>query len=63
MLSELLEKYRAGGCSLEEAEREIEGLRIETIGDFARLDLGRRARCGIPKWSLRKARANRSLPG
>jgi len=63
MLRELLEKYRAGGCSLEEAEREIEGLRIETIGDFARLDLGRRARCGIPEVVLAEGKGESQLAG
>lgn len=49
MLRELLARVRAGEISLEEAEREIDGLRIEEVGDIARLDLGRRIRCGIPE--------------
>jgi len=45
----LLEAYRQGELSREEAASRIEGLRIEQLGDFARLDLGRAARCGIPE--------------
>lgn len=49
MLRELLRQVRAGEISIEYAEREIDALRIEEVGDFACLDLGRRMRCGIPE--------------
>jgi hypothetical protein len=45
----LLEAYRKGEISREEAAIRIEGLRIEQLGEFARLDLGRAARCGVPE--------------
>ena len=45
----LLEAYRKGEISREEAATRIEGLRIEQLGEFARLDLGRAARCGVPE--------------
>jgi len=45
----LLEAYREGEISREEAVSRIEGLRIEQLGDFARLDLGRSVRCGVPE--------------
>jgi hypothetical protein len=45
----LLEAYRKGELSREEAASRIEGLRIEQLGEFARLDLGRAARCGVPE--------------
>jgi NCAIR mutase (PurE)-related protein len=45
----LLEAYRKGEISREEAASQIEGLRIEQLGEFARLDLGRAARCGVPE--------------
>jgi len=45
----LLEAYRRGEISREEAASRIEGLRIEQLGEFARLDLGRAARCGVPE--------------
>ena len=41
MLRDALKRLNNGQISLDEAVKEIEGLRIETIGDFARLDLGR----------------------
>ena len=49
MLSHVLTRYKNGDCSLEDAAREIEGLRIEHVGDFACLDLGRPVRCGMPE--------------
>ncbi|MCE5297947.1 MAG: nickel pincer cofactor biosynthesis protein LarB [Methanoregulaceae archaeon] len=49
MLREMLARVRAGEISLEEAEREIDGLRIEEVGAIACLDIGRRIRCGIPE--------------
>lgn len=45
----LLERYRAGEVSLEAAAREIEGLRLEAVGELARIDLGREVRCGLPE--------------
>jgi NCAIR mutase (PurE)-related protein len=45
----LLEAYRNGEISREEVVSRIEGMRIEQLGDFARLDLGRAARCGVPE--------------
>jgi NCAIR mutase (PurE)-related protein len=49
MLREMLIRFRDGDITLEEAMKEIEGLRIETIGEFARIDLGRMMRCGMPE--------------
>jgi NCAIR mutase (PurE)-related protein len=48
-LLDLLEAYRKGEISREEAATRIEGLRLEQLGEFARLDLGRAARCGVPE--------------
>jgi NCAIR mutase (PurE)-related protein len=45
----LLEAYRKGEISREEAATRIEGLRIERLEEYARLDLGRPARCGVPE--------------
>jgi NCAIR mutase (PurE)-related protein len=55
----LLEAYRQGAITREEAAARIEGLRIEQLGEFARLDLGRTARCGIPEVIL----AEGKVPG
>lgn len=49
ILSRVLERYKNNECSLDEAAREIEGLRVEHVGDFACLDLGRQVRCGMPE--------------
>ncbi|MCX6689456.1 MAG: nickel pincer cofactor biosynthesis protein LarB [Methanoregula sp.] len=49
ILSRVLARYKKGECSLEDAAREIEGLRMEHVGDFACLDLGRQVRCGMPE--------------
>lgn len=49
MLREMLIRFRDGEITLEEAMKEIEGLRIETIGEIARIDLGRMMRCGMPE--------------
>jgi hypothetical protein len=48
-LQNLLEQYRDGRISLESASEAIEGLRLDRIGDFACIDLGRNVRCGMPE--------------
>lgn len=48
-LRDVLEQFREGALSLEEASSRIAGLRIEAVGDLANLDLGRRVRCGVPE--------------
>jgi pyridinium-3,5-biscarboxylic acid mononucleotide synthase len=48
-LQEVLERYRRGEISLESAAEAIEGLRLDRIGDFACIDLGRNIRCGMPE--------------
>lgn len=48
-VEEVLEAYRAGQISREDAVNRIDGLRIETVGELARLDTGRELRCGVPE--------------
>jgi pyridinium-3,5-biscarboxylic acid mononucleotide synthase len=48
-LQDLLDKYKKGDLSVEAAAEAIEGLRLERIGDFACIDLGRNIRCGMPE--------------
>ncbi|MFA6332126.1 MAG: nickel pincer cofactor biosynthesis protein LarB [Methanoregula sp.] len=48
-LQDLLEQYRGGRITLESAAEAIEGLRLDRIGDFACIDLGRGVRCGMPE--------------
>ena len=52
VLSAVLEKYKKGEIALEDAAQEIEGLRLERVGDFACLDLGRSVPCGMPEFVL-----------
>ncbi|MGB2674290.1 MAG: nickel pincer cofactor biosynthesis protein LarB [Methanoregula sp.] len=49
VLSAVLERYKKGEIPLDLAAQEIEGLRMERVGDFACLDLGRAVRCGMPE--------------
>ena len=49
VLSALLLRYKNGEIALDDAAQEIEGLRLERVGDFACLDLGRAVRCGMPE--------------
>ena len=62
-LHDLLEAYRRGELSREEAAIRIEGLRIEQLEEFARLDLGRAARCGIPEVVLAEGKTADQLAG
>jgi len=49
MLREVLKNLNEGTISLDEAVLEIEGLRIDSVGEIAKLDTGRAVRCGIPE--------------
>ena len=62
-LHDLLEAFRRGELSREEAATRIEGLRIEQLEEFARLDLGRAARCGIPEVILAEGKTVDQLAG
>jgi len=57
VLSAVLERYKNGEIPLDEAAQEIEGLRLERVGDFACLDLGRAVRCGMPEVVLAEGKA------
>ncbi|HZD44078.1 MAG TPA: phosphoribosylaminoimidazole carboxylase, partial [Methanomicrobiales archaeon] len=48
-VTEVLQAFRRGELSLEEASQVIQGLQIQAVGDLARLDLGRSLRCGTPE--------------
>jgi len=49
VLQEILTRYKNGEVSLDAAAEAIGGLRLDNIGDFACLDLGRNIRCGMPE--------------
>jgi len=48
-LQDVLTRYKNGNISLESAAEEIEGIRLDHIGEFACIDLGRAMRCGMPE--------------
>jgi NCAIR mutase (PurE)-related protein len=48
-LQDVLSRYKSGDITLECAAEEIEGLRLDHIGEFACIDLGRAMRCGMPE--------------
>ena len=60
-LKDVLESFRTGEITFDEAEKQISGLRIENIGDFARIDLGRSIRCGMPEVILAEGKDTRHL--
>jgi NCAIR mutase (PurE)-related protein len=60
-LRDVLVQFREGEMSLDEASREIAGLRIEMVGDIANFDLGRRFRCGIPEVVLAEGKDSRQV--
>lgn len=57
----VLEDFRTGAITLEEAEVRISGLQMEMVGDIARLDLGRPVRCGIPEIILAEGKEPKDL--
>lgn len=60
-LRDLLERYRAGEVSLDAAAQEIEGLRLEAVGELAQIDLGRQVRCGLPEAVLAEGKSAAQL--
>ncbi|MEM2124111.1 MAG: nickel pincer cofactor biosynthesis protein LarB [Methanolinea sp.] len=60
-LRDVLEDYAGGRISIDDAVREIEGLRIEEVEGLACLDAGRAARCGVPEVILAEGKAPREL--
>ena len=49
MLNDVLVRYKNGELSLKDTAEAIEGLRLERLGEFACIDLGRAVRCGLPE--------------
>ncbi len=60
-LKEVLTRYRNGEISLDSAAEEIEGLRMDHIGDFACIDVGRSIRCGMPEVVLAEGKESGHL--
>ena len=60
-LQDVLSRYKSGDISLESAAEEIEGIRLDHIGDFACIDLGRAIRCGMPEVVLAEGKNSAHL--
>lgn len=48
-LKDVLRAFQQGEISIADAEELIAGLRVEMVGECARLDMGRSVRCGMPE--------------
>ncbi|MDD4299976.1 MAG: nickel pincer cofactor biosynthesis protein LarB [Methanomicrobium sp.] len=48
-LKSVLESFKKGELTFEEAEEKIGGIRLDMIGECAKIDTGRNIRCGIPE--------------
>lgn len=48
-LKSVLESFKNGEISADEAEEKIGGIRLDMIGECAKIDTGRNVRCGIPE--------------
>lgn len=48
-MKEILQKLTEGKISILEAEKQLKIMQIQEINDFAKLDMGREARTGIPE--------------
>jgi NCAIR mutase (PurE)-related protein len=48
-MDEILKKVARGDLSIEEASKELKSQQLEQLKDFARIDLGRTQRTGIPE--------------
>jgi len=60
-LTDILEQYKKGKLTLEDAATAIEGLRLELVEEFACLDLGRAVRCGMPEVVLAEGKDSKHL--
>jgi NCAIR mutase (PurE)-related protein len=48
-LKDVLRAFQQGEISMADAEQLIAGMRVEMVGECARLDMGRSVRCGMPE--------------
>ena len=60
-MNEILRKLMEGGISLEEAEKRLKILQIREIEEFAKLDLCRDLRTGIPEVIFAEGKENNDL--
>jgi len=60
-LQDVLSRYKNGEITIESAAEEIEGIRLDHIGEFACIDLGRAMRCGMPEVVLAEGKDSAHL--
>jgi NCAIR mutase (PurE)-related protein len=60
-LKELLRKVASGQLSVDEAEKQLQGLAFEEIGNFAKLDTNRELRSGVPEIILAEGKTPEDL--
>lgn len=60
-MKEVLEKLKDGKISLEEAEKTIKTMQIREVEDFAKLDMHRDVRTGIPEVIFAESKENGDL--
>lgn len=61
ILRRVLAAYADGKLSLDDTIDQISGLRVEKVGELARIDLGREVRCGIPEAVLAEGKETDDL--
>lgn len=61
MLKEVLTRFKNNEITLDSATEEIEGVRLDYIGDYACIDLGRAVRCGMPEVVLAEGKDSAHL--
>jgi hypothetical protein len=62
-LKNVLARYKKGEITLDSAAEEIEGVRLDHIGDIACMDTGRSIRCGMPEVVLAEGKDTNHLAG
>jgi NCAIR mutase (PurE)-related protein len=60
-LKDVLARYKKGEITLDSAAEEIEGVRLDHIGDIACMDTGRSVRCGMPEVVLAEGKDTNHL--
>lgn len=60
-MKEILEKLKDGKISLEEAEKSLKTMQIREVEEFAKLDMGRDVRTGVPEVIYAEGKENGDL--
>lgn len=60
-MKEILQKVREGKISLEEAEKKLKTMQIRELEDFAKMDMGRDVRTGVPEAVFAEGKEDQEL--